>query len=106
MDAALAQQLQRAGVEVAVQVGALDGGVRILRGERLFGIGGAALLAHIGRVGERDVKAAPSEYLGGQDSSVSIQVVEYLYRCSSLDDFAVSACFISLKTTCQTRKTI
>ena len=70
MDAALAQQLQRAGVEVAVEVGALDGGVRILRGERIFGIGGDCLLAHIGRVGERDVKAAPSEYLGEQDAPI------------------------------------
>ena len=67
VDAALAQQFQRAGVEVAVEVGALDGGLGVERGELfLVGVGDDALLADVGRVGERDVKASPGlgEYFG------------------------------------------
>ena len=37
--------------------------------------------------------------------SVSTQVVEYIYRCSWLDGFAITTCFISWSVSCQTLKT-
>ena len=54
-----------------------------------------------------DLYGLPQEFPGRSDAgSVSIQVVEYICRCSQLDGFAVTICFTSCSAICQTLKTI
>ena len=65
MHSAIAQQLQAAGVEVAVQAGTADGGGGVRLEQKLLVLRRRDfLLAHIGRVGDDDVKAAGQHYGG------------------------------------------
>ena len=66
MHPAFFQQLQTPGVEVAVQVGTPHGGVRVRLEQKLLVLRRRDfLLAHIGRVGDDDVKAA-GQHHGGE----------------------------------------